>query len=118
MPLPDDNDDVSLEMRDIIKDKNLHGKLSYLYMFIVYAISVVILLILIFLMRILLPNSTDIVIVVIACSSYVVAVLGSVIYILQQRIIRMELHALTLHNEILKNRERIFDVYDRLRHRG
>ena len=66
MPLPDDHDDVSLEMRDIIKDKNLHGKLSYLYMLIVYAISVVILLILIFLMRILLPNSTDIVIVVIA----------------------------------------------------
>ena len=46
------------------------------------------------------------------------AVLGSVIYVLQQKIVRIELHALTLHNEILKNRERIFDVYDRLRHIG
>jgi membrane associated rhomboid family serine protease len=116
MPKPDDHEDVSLELRKIINDRKIQQKSSYIYIAISFPINAIILSIIIYFLVNIFDNVSSTTIVVISSVSYAVAVIGSAISILYSRIARMEMHALTLHNEILKNRDRISD--DCVRYRG
>lgn len=111
MTLLNDHEEISFEMRDLARHRSTHNKMSRLHMIISFILSVGIMLALTYVGRFLFSDYSELLVITIICIAYGIAVSAAAFYILHERVSRMELHALTIHNEILKIRDQLGDIH-------
>jgi len=101
-----DHLDVRLEFQEILKEKKKFNEIGWFLWTLVLVLNGFLLCAFVFGMRWLFGGSNHIEVTVIACATYVIS--GVLMYLirLEQRINRMEMHALTLHNEIMYLQEK------------
>ena len=110
MTLLNDHKEISLEMREVASHRNTHRFMSRLYMIPSFVLSVGIMLALTYVGRFLFSDYSEALVTTVICIAYGIAVSAAAFYILHERVSRMELHALTIHNEILKIRDQLADI--------
>ena len=96
-----DHSDVDLENHEIRKEKKNFNAIGWFLWLLLVAINGLVLCAFVYGARWLFGDANHIEVTVIACATYVIS--GVLMYLirLEQRINRMEMHALTIHNEIM-----------------
>jgi len=96
-----DHSDVDLEYRDIRREKKNLNQIGWFLWILLLVINGFVLCAFVYGVRWLFGDANRIEVTVIACATYVIS--GVLMYLirLEQRINRMEMHALTVHNEIM-----------------
>ncbi len=101
----DDHEDVQQELYEIIKHRKTFGRVILFVWPIVFFLNALFLSAILWIVLWLFDGINFLAAVSVVCTSYISTALLSATGRVYQRIERMEIHALTIHNEVLKIKE-------------
>lgn len=108
--LTDDHEDVQVELYEIVKDKKSFYRLAPWIWMAGFLITVVLLFGLVKFSTLFFDDRNVLVVAAVACIAFVGATIGVRMQYILQRIERIEIHALTVHNEVLRSHEKLNDA--------
>lgn len=109
MKLDELHEEIGIEMREIQRGRRPE---QYFWLFVLlgFTLSAVLLSGLVYLGEMIFKPINPLVVATIVCSSFLAALISVPMGIMRSRIERMEVHALTIQDEVLTNRDRIDDI--------
>lgn len=100
-----DHPEVQQELLEIVRDRKQFRSMFWLSWVVALVVNAALLSALVAVVHWLLGGAVQLAAVAITCTAYVCAILGVAMVKLHTRVSRMEMHALTVHNEILATKE-------------
>lgn len=99
--LTDEHEDVQLEMRDLFRDRRDFGRVYLVVWAASFVATGLAVAALVYLARWIFSDSDPLIVAAVTCTAFLSASIGIGIYKVGRRVDRLELHALTVHNEVL-----------------
>ncbi len=106
----DNHADVQQEMYEIMRERKDFAKVFWFTLLISIFLHAAFLTLCIYLFQQFFQVSDYVAVISITCTTYICSLIGMGISRLQSRVDRMEMHLLTIHNEILKTQESIDSI--------
>ena len=107
-------EDVPLAVDEIVRSEKESRLVGLVVMAVLALANLVGISVMVVVAQWLMPSVNPLVTAVVATGAYVVGVIGMGIEKLDRRQSRMEIHALTLHDEVLYNQEKLDEIERRL----
>jgi hypothetical protein len=104
-----DHDDVQMELHEILKDRRACQQVAWVLWPLYLLGNALLLTMILYIVRWIFDGSNLVIVAGITCTAYACAVIGLAVGQLTRRVSRMEMHALTVHNEVLNAKELIED---------
>jgi predicted tellurium resistance membrane protein TerC len=103
-------EDVPLAVDEIVRSEKESRLVGWVVMTVLTLANLVGISVMVVVAQWLMPSVNPLVTAVVATGAYVVGVIGMGIEKLDRRQTRMEVHALTLHDEVLYNQEKLDEI--------